>query len=112
MPAAFFTRWPNKDSDNLTQMKNNNTDSPNSSSLVLPEKVQRENIWRLSIAQALAGANSVVVYDTGAIVGDLVAPTPILATFTIYIVLVGMATCLLPNGDIARLHGRRAAMLV
>src|SRR3546814_19184332 len=91
MPAAFFTRWPNKDSDNLTQMKNNNTDSPNSSSLVLPEKVQRENIWRLSIAQALAGANSVVVYATGAIVGDMLAPTPILATLPIS--KIGRASC-------------------
>src|SRR3546814_20504905 len=90
-------------------MKNNNTDSPNSSSLVLPEKVQRENIWRLSIAQALAGANSVVVYATGAIVGDMLAPTPILATLPISIFVVGMAACIFPIGAIARRHGRRAA---
>ena len=46
---------------------------------LLPEKVQSENIWRLSIAQALAGANAVVVYATGAIVGDQLAPSPMLA---------------------------------
>src|SRR3546814_1413410 len=92
-------------------MKNNNTDSPNSSSLVLPEKVQRENIWRLSVAQALAGANSVVVYATGAIVGDMLAPNKALATLPISIFVVGMAACILPMGAIARRHGRRTAFL-
>ncbi len=77
----------------------------------LPEKVQRGNIWRLSIAQALAGANSVVVYATGAIVGDMLAPTPMLATLPISIFVVGMAACTLPAGKIAQRHGRRAAFL-
>ena len=77
----------------------------------LPEKVQRGNIWRLSIAQALAGANSVVVYATGAIVGDGLAPSPMLATLPISIFVVGMAACILPVGALARHHGRRAAFL-
>lgn len=77
----------------------------------LPERVQRGNIWRLSIAQALAGANSVVVYATGAIVGDMLAPSPVLATLPISIFVVGMAACILPVGAIARRHGRRAAFL-
>jgi len=84
---------------------------PRPSSLVLPERVQRGNIWRLSIAQALAGANSVVVYATGAIVGDKLAPSPMLATLPISIFVVGMAACILPAGAIARRHGRRAAFL-
>lgn len=79
---------------------------------VLPEKVQRGNIWRLSIAQALAGANSVVVYATGAIVGDMLAPTPMLATLPISIFVVGMAACILPLGALTRRHGRRAGFLV
>ncbi len=78
---------------------------------LLPEKVQSENIWRLSIAQALAGANAVVVYATGAIVGDQLAPSPMLATLPISIFVVGMAACILPVGAIARRHGRRAAFL-
>ena len=78
---------------------------------LLPEKVQSENIWRLSIAQALAGANAVVVYATGAIVGDQLAPSPMLANLPISIFVVGMAACILPVGAIARRHGRRAAFL-
>ncbi|SUD83705.1 major facilitator superfamily transporter [Stutzerimonas stutzeri] len=84
---------------------------PADASGVLPENVQRGNIWRLAIAQALAGANTVVVYATGAIVGDMLAPTPVLATLPISIFVVGMAACILPVGAIARRHGRRAAFL-
>ncbi|MBN9572314.1 MAG: MFS transporter, partial [Alicycliphilus denitrificans] len=73
---------------------------------VLPEKVQSGNIWRLSVAQALAGANSVVVYATGAIVGNMLAPTPMLATLPVSIFVVGMAACTLPVGAIARRFGR------
>lgn len=81
-------------------------------SSVLPENVQQGNIWRLTTAQALAGANSVVVYATGSIVGNMLAPTPMLATLPISIFVVGMATCTLPMGAIARRHGRRAAFLL
>lgn len=79
---------------------------------VLPEGVQQGNIWRLTTAQALAGANSVVVYATGSIVGNMLAPTPMLATLPISIFVVGMATCTLPMGAVARRHGRRAAFLL
>lgn len=79
---------------------------------VLPAHIQQGNIWRLATAQALAGANSVVVYATGSIVGDMLAPTPMLATLPISIFVVGMAACTLPMGAIARRHGRRAAFLL
>ena len=79
---------------------------------VLSEHDQRGNIWRLAIAQALAGANSVVIYATGAIVGNMLAPTPVLATLPISIFVIGMAACILPAGAIARRYGRRAAFLV
>ncbi|MBE2211655.1 MAG: MFS transporter, partial [Xanthomonadaceae bacterium] len=78
---------------------------------LLPEDIQRGNIWRLAIAQALAGANAVVVYATGAIVGSALAPAPVLATLPISIFVVGMAACILPMGAIARRHGRRTAFL-
>lgn len=48
------------------------------------------NVTRLVIAQALAGANAVVVYATGAIVGNTLAPSPALATLPISIFVVGM----------------------
>ncbi len=77
----------------------------------LTERDQRNNIWRLTLAQALAGANSVVVYATGAIVGNMLAPSPLLATLPISIFVVGMAACILPAGAIARRFGRRTAFL-
>ncbi len=81
----------------------------------LPSAVQPRyasgNVARLAIAQALAGANSTVVYATGAVVGDMLAPNKALATLPISIFVVGMAACTLPAGAIARRHGRRAAFL-
>lgn len=69
------------------------------------------NVVRMAVAQALAGANSVVVYATGAIIGHTLAPDPALSTLPISIFVVGMAACILPAGAIARLHGRQAAFL-
>ncbi|MBN8762140.1 MFS transporter [Thiobacillus sp. 63-78] len=85
--------------------------SVNTTSLELSEREQRGNIIRLTLAQALAGANSVVVYATGAIIGHMLAPNKTLATLPISIFVVGMAACILPAGSIARRHGRRAAFL-
>jgi predicted MFS family arabinose efflux permease len=69
------------------------------------------DVWRLAVAQALAGANSAVVYATGAIIGNTLAPSKALATMPISVFVVGMAACTLPAGAIARRHGRRAAFL-
>jgi MFS family permease len=77
----------------------------------LSEGVQRGNIVRLTVAQALAGANSVVVYATGAIIGHMLAPDKALATLPISIFVVGMAACILPAGAIARRYGRRTTFL-
>ncbi|EJO5753568.1 MFS transporter [Salmonella enterica] len=77
----------------------------------LSENQQRNNIWRLTIAQALAGANSVVVYATGAIVGNMLAPSAVLATLPISIFVVGMAMCILPAGTISERYGRRTTFL-
>ncbi|MBR0859169.1 MFS transporter [Bradyrhizobium liaoningense] len=73
---------------------------------------ERSNVVRLSIAQALAGANSTVIYATGAVIGDMLAPTKALATLPISIFVVGMAACTLPAGAIAQRHGRRAAFMI
>lgn len=84
----------------------------NTVSAELPERVQRGNIWRLAVSQALAGANAVVVYATGAIVGNDLAPSPVLATLPISIFVVGMAASILPVGNVTRRYGRRTAFLV
>lgn len=78
---------------------------------LLPDHVQRGNILRLTVAQALAGANSVVMFATGAIIGNTLAPTPVLATLPISVFVVGMAAGILPAGAIARRHGRSAAFM-
>ncbi|MGW1420166.1 MFS transporter [Bradyrhizobium manausense] len=75
-------------------------------------RFERANVVRLSIAQALAGANSTVIYATGAVIGDMLAPTKALATLPISVFVVGMAACTLPAGAIAQRHGRRAAFMI
>ncbi|WBF46608.1 MFS transporter [Serratia rubidaea] len=77
----------------------------------LPLKDQQRNILRLATAQALAGANSVVFYATGAIVGNAIAPDASLATFPITMFVLGMAACILPLGVLARKYGRKAAFM-
>ncbi|WP_051218787.1 MFS transporter [Oceanobacter kriegii] len=75
----------------------------------LTESVQRSNIWRLTLAQALAGANAIVIYATGAIIGNTFAPSQALATLPISIFVVGMAACIWPAGWLARRFGRLVA---
>lgn len=69
------------------------------------------NVVRLGIGQALGGANSVIVFATGALVGNTLAPSKALATLPISVFVVGMAAGTLPAGAIARRYGRRAAFL-
>ena len=76
---------------------------------MLPLAVQNKNILRLAAAQALAGANSVVFYATGAIVGNAIAPSPSLATLPITLFVLGMAASILPFGALGRTRGRKAA---
>ncbi|WP_318367824.1 MFS transporter [Enterobacter sp.] len=78
----------------------------------LPVAEQNNNIIRLSAAQALAGANSVVFYATGAIVGNAIAPSSSLATLPLTTFVLGMAACILPLGSLARKKGRKAAFMV
>ena len=72
----------------------------------------RRNVFRLAIAQALAGANSAVIMATGSIVGITYAPTPSLATLPISIFIIGLAAGTLPTGMISRRHGRRVTFLI
>jgi MFS family permease len=76
------------------------------------DRLARRNAMLLALAQALAGANSTVVFATGAIVGAQLAPDPAWATTPISVLVVGMAFGTLPVGVIARRWGRRAAFLV
>lgn len=77
--------------------------------LSVPE--QNNNIIRLAAAQALAGANSVVFYATGAIVGNAIAPSASLSTLPVTMFVLGMAASILPFGVLARQRGRKAAFM-
>ncbi|MCP3370016.1 MFS transporter [Bradyrhizobium cajani] len=75
-------------------------------------RFERSNVARLAVAQALAGANSTIVYATGAVIGDMLAPSKALATLPISIFVVGMAACTLPAGAVAQRYGRRATFMI
>lgn len=80
-----------------------------SHSLKLTRSQQTNNIWRLAIAQALAGANSVMIFATGAVIGNQLAPDPAWATLPVSLFVVGMALCILPAGIVAQRFGRLVA---
>jgi len=70
------------------------------------------HVLRLTAAQALAGANSAVVYATGAIIGHMLAPRPAWATLPISMFVIGMALATLPLGALTQRYGRLVASLV
>ncbi|WP_225721760.1 MFS transporter [Candidatus Vallotiella sp. (ex Adelges kitamiensis)] len=89
---------------------NNETITDVSSKNLYPHA--KSNVARLTIAQALAGANSTVIYATGAIIGNMLAPSHALATFPISVFVVGMAASSLPAGAIVQRWGRRAVFMI
>ncbi len=72
----------------------------------------RANVVRLAAAQALTGANSAVIFATGAIVGATLAPSVSLATVPISMYVLGLAGGTLPTGAISRAYGRRVAFII
>ena len=76
-----------------------------------PVRSGNRDVLLLSVAQALAGANSAAVFAIGAIIGHGLAPSEVLATLPISLFVVGMAACTLPAGMLARRHGRQAAFM-
>lgn len=90
------------------------TDSGRAKPSSLPTGVRsgEADVLRLSVASALSGANAAVVFATGAIIGNLLAPSRSLATLPISVFVVGMAVGTLPAGSLAQRHGRRAAFMM
>src|SRR5437762_5716354 len=72
----------------------------------------RTNVVRLAAAQALTGANSAVIFATGAIVGATLAPDVSFATVPISMYVLGLAAGTLPTGAISRRFGRRVAFVI
>ena len=81
-------------------------------SVEVSQFANRGAVRRLMVAQALAGANSTVIYATGAVIGEGLAPNPALATLPISVLVVGMASSTLPAGMIAERYGRRTVFLL
>src|SRR3954468_8061094 len=72
----------------------------------------RANVARLAAAQALTGANSAVIFATGAIVGATLAGHVGLATVPLSMYVLGLAAGTLPTGAISRAYGRRVAFVI
>jgi MFS family permease len=73
---------------------------------------ERGNVARLAVAQALAGANASVIFATGAVVGNTLAPDKALATLPITVFVIGTAATTLPAGALAQRFGRRTVFLL
>ncbi len=73
---------------------------------------ERGNVLRLAIAQALAGANASVVFATGAVAGNALAPDKALSTLPVTMFVIGTAAATLPIGAIAQRHGRRRVFML
>lgn len=73
------------------------------------DRLARRNALVLALAQALAGANNIVIVGTAGIIGSVLAHDKSLATLPVSTYVLGMWAGTLPVGAIARRYGRRAA---
>ncbi len=78
----------------------------------IDDTLARRNAIVLAVAQALGGANNVIIYSTASIVGAVLAPDKSLATLPITCTVIGMWLGTLPVGALARRFGRRFALHV
>ncbi|HZS63187.1 MAG TPA: MFS transporter [Xanthobacteraceae bacterium] len=76
------------------------------------DRLARRNALVLAVAQALGGANTIIVVTTGGIVGAMLAPDKGLATLPITVMVLGMWAGTLPLGALARRFGRRIALQI
>jgi MFS family permease len=73
---------------------------------------ERGNVARLAVAQALAGANATIIFATGAVVGNTLAPDQALATLPVTVFVIGTAAATLPAGALAQRFGRRMVFML
>ena len=76
----------------------------------IDDRLARRNAMVLAVAQALGGANNIIIYSTASIVGAMIAPDRGLATLPITCTVIGMWLGTLPVGALARRFGRRVAV--
>ena len=73
------------------------------------DRLARRNALVLAFAQALAGANTVVIIGTAGIIGSVLASDKSLATLPVSTWVLGLWAGTLPTGMIAKRYGRLAA---
>jgi MFS family permease len=84
-------------------------DGPN---LAVNDALARRNAVILAVAQALGGANNVIMISTAGIVGAFLAPNKLLVTLPLSFYVIGIWLGTLPMGMLARRFGRRTAFQV
>ena len=79
---------------------------------LVDDRLAHRNALVLAVAQALGGANNVIIYSTASIIGAVIAPDKGLATLPITCMVIGMWLGTLPVGTLARRFGRRVALQI
>ncbi|ABL98893.1 MFS transporter [Shewanella amazonensis] len=70
------------------------------------------NVWLLTLAQALSMSATPIMVLLGGLVGAKIAPTAQLATAPIAVMILGLATAVVPVGLLGRKYGRRRVFLL
>jgi predicted MFS family arabinose efflux permease len=71
----------------------------------------RRNALFLALSQGVAGANATVVFATGSLVGQALAPSPGWATVPLSTFVLGSALCTFPASMAMRRFGRRTVFM-
>jgi MFS family permease len=75
-------------------------------------KVAHRNIWILTAAQSLGGANSPIITSLGGLVGERLASDPTFVTLPVSLFNLGLALGTLPAAFVMRRFGRRSGYLL
>lgn len=75
-------------------------------------RTARRNIWILTAAQALGGANAPIVISLGGLVGQQLSSDPTLVTLPVSLLNLGLAVGTLPAAMVMRRFGRRAGYVL
>ncbi|MDP6969071.1 MAG: MFS transporter, partial [Gammaproteobacteria bacterium] len=65
------------------------------------------NVWLLCLAQVFAFTGTNVTIFLGGIIGSLLAPSPVLATLPVALMIVGVTSGTIPAAMLMSTHGRR-----
>ena len=75
-------------------------------------RTANRNVWILTAAQALGGANSPIVISLGGLVGQRLASDPALITLPVSLLNLGLALGTVPAALVMRRFGRRSGYLL